>query len=656
LGRKILFSLLVMTMVATALVGLQRMQANAPWRVLINDVPLLMDVSPIVQQGRTLVPMRAIFEALGATVQWDEATSTVTASRREAVVVLVIGSRIAWVNGPSHQLDVAPVIAGGRTLVPLRFVAEALGAEVGWDGAMTVTVKHVPYVSPPVGGSIVFGATADPIILNPILSPDVGSAFVHNRTNWGIVRLDVRDQPRNAIADRWQWNQATLTWRFWLNSQAKWQDGVPVTARDVKFTFDTIAHPNYDGPRRPVVQHVQEIVVIDERTVDFRMRQIDATFLFRIGLGLLPHHILADVPVRDLRAHPFSRSPLANGPYVMNRWVAGQFVELHRNPNFFQSPRPYINTVIVRTFPDDLVRQAAWENGDIDFVASIAPDHIDRIVREHAQRAYFGEIMTHGYDSVTFNLEHPILRDRAVRQALVVGLDRRAIVATVLNGRGRVLHSQQISTSWAYGAQGLDPYTHSAVRARQMLDAAGWRVPAGSRDGVRMRDGQRLTLRIIVQSGHVSRAEVLDMMISYWKRLGVDAIGETLEWSVLVERSQRSQFDLMITGWAPGVDPDIFRFFHSSQAARNPAGLITGFNRAQLRNADIDRLSEAGLATVDVAERRRIYQEADVILNRELPFIWLFQRSAVTGISNRVQGVVWSSTGATELDGWFIRR
>ncbi|MBS3986048.1 MAG: hypothetical protein KGZ66_10675 [Selenomonadales bacterium] len=652
---RLLATTLILALVATMTAVDFTAQATTPWRVLINNAPLQFDVPPVIEQGRALVPMRAIFEALGATVHWDEATRTVTAYRRESAIVLVIGSRTAWVNGPSRTLDVAPGIVNGRTLVPLRFVAEALGAEVTWDGRVTIGINHTPYITPPLGGTITFGATADPIILNPIMSTDTGSAFIHGRTNWGLVRMNVESLPMNAIADRWQWDQATLTWRFWLNPRARWQDDVPVTARDVKFTFDTIAHADYDGPRRAVVQHVQEIVVVNDHTVDFRMRQVDASFLFRIGLGLLPHHLLGNVPVRELRGHAFSRSPIGNGPYRFVRWVTGQFVELVRNPQFFQNPRPYIERVVVRTFQDDAVRQAAWEVGDIDFLASISPDAIELVKRNHSHRAQFREIMVHGFDSITVNLEHPILRDRAVRQALVTAIDRQAMVNTVLNGFGRVLHSAQVSTSWAHGATGLDPYTHSVVRARQMLDAAGWRVPAGSRDGVRMKDGQRLSFGILVQSGHVSRMDVMTMLISYWRLVGVEAIGETIEWAVLGERSRRTQFDMMITGWAPGPDPDVFRFFHSSQAERNAAGHVPGFNRGLFRNAEVDRLSEAALATVDVAERRRIYHELDVILNREVPWIWLFQRSAVSAVSNRIGGVVWSPIGAEELDAWFIR-
>ncbi|MBS3889486.1 MAG: hypothetical protein KGZ92_09450 [Firmicutes bacterium] len=659
MGKKVLLSLTALAMLATLFLGMPTTEANTPIRVVINGRPLALEVAPVVQNGRTLVPMRAIFEALGARIHWDDATSTVTAYRRERAIVLQIGGRTAWVNGPSRQLDVPPVIVGGRTMVPLRFVAEALGAEVAWqDAPPTVAITHTPYVVPSVGGTLSLGSIADPVSLNPILGGDTSSSAVHSRTNWGLVRSDTTLEPMNAIADRWVWDQAALIWRFWLNPNVRWHDGTPLTARDVKFTFDTIAHADYDGPRRPAVTHVQEVVVVNPHLVEFRMRQIDAGFLFNAAsLGLLPHHLLGNVPVREHRAHAFSRNVLGNGPYIFTRWVSGQFVEMTRNPDFFQGGnRPYINSVIIRTYPDINVMQAAWENGDIDFFAALQTDHIDRIMREHANRAYFREVPSHAYDYMGFNLVHPILSDIRVREALVVGLDRRAMVDTILDRRGLVVHSHQVPTSWATGATGLNLYEHSAVRARQLLEAAGWRVPAGSRDGVRMKDGQRLRIRLMTNSGNVIRADIAALAESYWRRIGVEVVIEIIEWSVMLDRWSRSDFDLTLIGWSLGLDPDPFTMFHSSQAAQNAAGVITGFNRGQLRNAEIDRLIEAGRATMDVAERRRIYQQLDVVLNRELPYLWIFQRTQVTAIANRIQGVQWGSIGTWFSEAWYVGR
>ena len=110
-------------------------------KVIVKDVEKTFDQMPVIVDGRTLVPMRGIFEALGAVVLWDDATKTVTAKKSGKVISLVIGDNQATLDGEVKTLDVAPQIIGGRTMVPVRFVSEALGEEVGWNGdTRTVTV------------------------------------------------------------------------------------------------------------------------------------------------------------------------------------------------------------------------------------------------------------------------------------------------------------------------------------------------------------------------------------------------------------------------------------------------------------------------------------------------------------------------------------
>jgi hypothetical protein len=112
-------------------------------RVLLNDQPLAFDQPPVILNGRTLVPLRVIFQALGAAVSWDQATQTITATRDDTVIVLVIGLPVANRNGQPVTLSQPALILNGRTLVPLRFVSEALGAEVNWDqSTQTVTIMH----------------------------------------------------------------------------------------------------------------------------------------------------------------------------------------------------------------------------------------------------------------------------------------------------------------------------------------------------------------------------------------------------------------------------------------------------------------------------------------------------------------------------------
>jgi len=465
------------------------------------------------------------------------------------------------------------------------------------------------------------------------------------------VRTDEQNMISPALAESWQWLPETLTYRFHLFHNVLWHDGVPFTAHDVKFTYDTIMHADYDGPRKPVTSAISEIVVLDDHTVDFRLMSPAAAFLFsNSGIGVIPRHIFADVPVREMRAHSFSRHPIGTGPYRFVRWETG-LVELVANPHFHLEG-PYIARVIVRTFADLNVMQAAFEAGEIDWFGGVPLGHIDRLQREMAGRAYFVERPNHGYDYISLNLTNPILSDLRVRHALKYALDRQQMLNTAVV-RGQVVHGHQIPTSWAHNPN-LYTYAHNVEKAKALLDQAGWLVPEGSSDGVRAKDGQRLSLRIMTNAGNPIRMQIIHMAESYWEKIGVEVNPEIIEWSVMLDRFSRADYDMTIIGWSLGLDPDPFSMFHSSQADMNANGVIEGFNRGQFRNAEVDRLIEQGRITKDVAERRRIYQEVDVILNAELPYIWLFQRSVMNAISNRLQGVVWSPTWAIFPERWYV--
>ncbi|MEW5922341.1 MAG: copper amine oxidase N-terminal domain-containing protein, partial [Bacillota bacterium] len=134
----ILITLIVLVFIGTA-------PASAAPRLLLDGKQLSFDVPPVTEQGRTLVPLRTIFEALGADVRWDGTTWTVTATKGQTTVRLTVGVRTAYKNGAPVNLDVPAKIVNGRTLVPLRFVSEALGAKVNWDTkTQVVTIRSFP--------------------------------------------------------------------------------------------------------------------------------------------------------------------------------------------------------------------------------------------------------------------------------------------------------------------------------------------------------------------------------------------------------------------------------------------------------------------------------------------------------------------------------
>ena len=143
-------------------------------RVIVDGQPVVFDQPPITIGGRVLVPLRGVFERLGAFVEWERSTNMVTAVRSGSQIQLRIGSRQGFVNGNPTLLDIPPMVVRGRTLVPLRFISEALGAQVDWDpAARTVYVSSGQTGQPPLPR-----APQPPVVQPPVTPTPPPSASV----------------------------------------------------------------------------------------------------------------------------------------------------------------------------------------------------------------------------------------------------------------------------------------------------------------------------------------------------------------------------------------------------------------------------------------------------------------------------------------------
>ncbi|KAF0197212.1 MAG: peptide/nickel transport system substrate-binding protein [Bacillota bacterium] len=639
--------LVVVVVVAMLLIGYVApaisSASQVPIKVIVNGKELMnLEVPPIMQNARVLVPFRAIFEALDAKVGWNDSTSLVSGYLGRTAVFLVPGQKTAWLNGAAVQVDSAPIIHSGRTLVPVRFVSEGLGAKVDWvEATRTVHVTLAPGTTPPSGGILTRGIGIDADTLNPLFSNNNISLWINSLTNLGLIRLDEQQEPINSLADRWSWNPSTLTYRFWLNSGVKWHDGQPFTAADVKFTFDTILNPASTNFRKGDFAALQTVTVIDDYTVDFKLARVDAPFLSRMTQGIIPAHIFAAVPVAQMAAHAYSRAPIGTGPFKLDRWVPAQTISLVAHKDYHLEG-PYLDGILLKVIFDNDVMALAWENGELDWHTSLPSASASRMMVEYASKAYFKNVNTLAYEFVRPNMANPILQDVRVRQALMYALDRPALVNSLLDGRAQLMHGHQLPNSWAH-TTGLNGYSLDRTKAIQLLVQAGW-TTVGT-DKIRTNaKGERLTFTLLTNSPHPLRADMATYLQESWRRIGVDLKVQTVNFGVLLGvHLNRSNFDLVLIGPGMQSDPDPYIYFHTSQGLVN--GVMVGRNNGNWSNPEYDRLLEAGRAVEDRTERKVIYQQLDKMVNNDLPFLPLLTVIDVHGIYNKVQGIVWGLNG-----------
>lgn len=653
MSRRWLILLVVMTLLFTNPLGYRQSGASVgPVIITIDGRPIKADVAPVIISGRTMVPFRTIFEALGARVDYDILTDIAKGTKGHITVSLPLGKSTAYVNGAEVSIDVPPAVINGRTMVPGRFVAEALGASVNWVQA-TNTVVIMSKVEPKVGGRVVLPIGGDPTSLNPLFTADSMSMSVWGFVFNGLLRTNERSELIGDLAEDWDISNENLTLTFRVRQNVYWHDGVKLTAQDIKFTYDSIMHPDYAGVRANDFAAVKGISCPDDYTLVIQLKNADAAFQSKLTIGILPLHIFQGTTLAQLREHPQSRAPIGTGPFVFKEWVSDQHILLERNPNYFWAgSEPYIGEILFRVYADTQAAVAAFKAGAIDYLGSLPLDEVKLIKKTYSSQYDFRDCRANGYWYIGLKQSHPVLGDKLVRQALTYGLDRQTIVRSLYKGHAVVMHADQPPTSWAYNPN-LNPYAYNKTTAIQLLTVAGW-SEVGS-DGIRLNsNGERLSFTLISAIGNQARENLLHIIKNQWKDIGVEVIVELCDISTFYTRLDTGDFAAYQWGWDLGSDPDNYIFWHST-ASFDEYGVLQGLNDVGFVNQRVDELVEAGRATFNQEERRKIYWEIQAILNEELPYVFLYSIDSVAALSRRILGDLWSAIGYVFPELWYIK-
>lgn len=503
-------------------------------------------------------------------------------------------------------------------------------------------------------GTLVFVTGGEPDLLLPPVTEQSAARDIYDQiflklADLGLSTNTVGDRDfEPLLAARWEWDDP-LTLVFHLDPRARWQDGQPVTAADVAFTFDAYTDEQVNSSFRSSLRAISTVTARDARTAVFRFRRrypemfYDAVYHLRI----LPAHRLRTTPRNQWATAPFGRAPVGSGPYRFVEWKAGERIELAADSTFFLG-RPRIRRLIWRFTPDHQVAVTQLVAGEADALEFLGPpDNVKRVRAAPQLATYAYKGSAYGY--LAFNLAanadttqpHPLFGDREVRRALVMAIGRERLRQSVFGDLAKVPPGPMSQLWWIW-----DPATrtlpHDTAQASRLLTRRGWRDADG--DGIRERHGVELSFRLLVPTTSAIRRQYARLLQEQFRPLGVEVHIDEVEPGVFQERAHAGQFDALLPSWSTDPTP-------TSGMAQN--WTRAGFGRSNYSryfNPAFERLIEqasAGAAGPDQA--RAAWRAALELLNDDAPGIWLYAPDNVAAVHRRVADVT------IRPDSWWAR-
>lgn len=492
-----------------------------------------------------------------------------------------------------------------------------------------------------VGGTIVISTAADADILAPPLTLSVQGKQVvdqvfDNLADIGPAMNTVGDQgftPR--LADRWRWSPDSSWVAFHINPNARWHDGVAVSAYDVKYTFALVKDTSLASPLSGNLDNVDSVTVPDSLTavVWFHRRAPDEFFKAATPVVILPAHLLEKISAAKLGESEFARAPVGSGRFRFVSWDRGARIVIQADTANYRG-RPKVDRVIWLIAADYPAAEIRFLDGTADFLDVVKPERVGE-VRAKGKDVILPEgSLDYGY--AAFNLRnarntgpHPIFGDRETRRALVRSVDRAAIVKNVFDTLGlvangpatRILSTSDTTIGLAYDAAG----------AARTFDSLGWKRGA---NGVRSRGSTRLAFSLSVPASSTIRKRVAVLLQEQWRKAGADVRVEELELNTFGANMENRKFESLLNAWHIDPTPSSVREeWASSEIKRG------GFNATSYSNPAFDAVIDSAVREMDPSRSVGEYRRAYRILVEDAPAMWIYELRNVQGASKRIHPV-----------------
>jgi len=506
--------------------------------------------------------------------------------------------------------------------------------------------------TPLSGGTLILGYNSDIPGINEVATGS--SQATTEILSRMFIRLmdeqpDFQKKPPSfspRLAESYEWSEDHLVLTFTLRRDAVWSDGVPITAEDVRWTWEAQTNPEVAWDSVAMKESISRVEVLDPHKVAFHFtHSYPGQMVHATEGGILPKHAWSKLPFSQWRkgGQWFVDNLVVSGPFTLESWKPQEEIVLKRNESYYEEGVPYVDRAVLRIIPDMASQLTQLRSGALDYVRQVPAESVKELEGDSATK-----LVTYWppqFGTVIWNLRNPLFKDGRVRRALALALDRQTIVDTIWQGQAKSADSPIISTVWGHDPD-LEPLGFDPATAKALLAEEGWADTDG--DGLLDKEGQTFTFEILANAGNQERIDAAVMVQDQLQRIGVQAQPITLEWNTVDEKMTSGQFEAVIMGLGLETTLDVSAYFATD-------AIDSQLNFGAYSNPEVDMILDNIRAQLNLEEAIPYFHRLQRILRDEQPQTLLWESKRLVGLSQRVQGANPNPIGT--LDGlryWWL--
>lgn len=470
------------------------------------------------------------------------------------------------------------------------------------------------------GGEIVVGMVGEPENLTPLYPSFIYHNEIMDMIFLPLHKKDVNDKIVPMLATSWEYSEDLKKITYNLRNDVVWEDGTPVTAYDVEYTFNAMKNPANNYPLIMKLQNIDSAKAISDTRIVFFFNKVYPMALFDSDIKALPKHILEKE--KNLSGAAFNRKPMGNGPYKFEKWEAGKYISLAKNDKYSLEDKPFIDKIVYMIYSDQATMFEDIKKGAIDIAYDISPERLSELGKLKNVTAVSKKGNTYTY--LGFNTSRKPFDSKDFRKALSMLIDRSVLIKNTLQGNGIASNGPITPSFWAYSEE-VKPVAFNKADAEKAMNAVLKKEAKGYTYG-----GKPYVLNIITDRNDAMMVKVANEIGLQLANAGLTVKVTDLPSESLILKLFTRDYDAYVLSWQVSEDFNPFPFWSSKKE-------VGRFNFVNYYNANVDSIVNLAMTTMDKDEAFGYWSEFQKMIADDQPYAFLYVPNRTIIVNNTLK-------------------